>query len=518
MNTIAKRLALILLASLIAVAFTFPFYAQDSPEYGGFLDFGLSGSPPTLDPHRSGGASARTVKNTVYEGLVGYNKEGNIVSRLAKSWEFEKPTIVYFVLKEGVQYHNGNSLTTEDVKYSIERITNPETSANLASSLANIEKVEIINDYEFKLHLQEPFAPLISVLAAPEAAIVDKGWMESSPSLNQEMMGTGPFKFESREPGVEIIVVKNEDYREEELPYLDGINFKVFQDDDSRVFALESGQLDLIEYVPWKDMNRIVNDAALTLDVTTGPFMCLKFNVDREPFDDPRVRRAISYAIKRQPIIDAAFEGRGQPLWGGVISSSSWAYNEDLSDYFEYNPEKAKELIAEAGYPDGFSATLLSTSTYEMHSTTAEVVQAQLLQIGLDIELNLVPWPERVQQRSDWNFDFSVDGLAGDYIDPDFYFNYMYGEGPRYARAPNFNDSRVNELLLEGRSTVDQEKRKEIYHELEERLLELSPWVFLNWREQGYAYKTHTVHNFKQLPGFLSQFSGKVLRGVWISK
>src|SRR5690606_3588409 len=126
----------------------------------------------------------------------------------------------------------------------------------------------------------------------------------------------------------------------------------------------------------------------------------------------------------------------------------------DLANYFSYDPEKAKELLAEAGYPNGFSATLLATSAYSTHYCPAEVAQAQLAQVGIDVKVQLVDWPTRVQSRSDWNYEFASDGLSGDYLDPDFYYRYFHSASPRYAKPPHSEDEEVDRLLAEGRRTL----------------------------------------------------------------
>lgn len=479
------------------------------------LKFGLSGDPPTLNPFVSAGTSARTVKLTVYEGLVSYTPEGDVQPQLAESWEIRDAQTYVFHLRTGIKFHDGDDFTSEDVAYTFHRIMDPEIGAYLRGTFASVvEAVETPDEHTVILHLAKPFAPLLEVLAQPEASIVSKEWFETDRDLSSEMNGTGPFKFESRVPGVEIRVVRNPAYYVPGFPKVDAIDLIVYSDDDARFMALQTGEVDLIEYVPWRYYEAAEQDPNIILDTTSGPFQVLIFNVSYEPFSDARVRRAIGYAIDREEISIACFEGRLVPTYGGLIPEGHWAYNADLAHFFRYDPDYAKQLLAEAGYPDGFSATLLATSAYKTHWCPAEVVQAQLAKVGIKVELELVDWPTRVESRSKWNYQFASDGLGGNYLDPDFYYPYFHSEQSPYCRAPYFADDEINRLLDEGRTTLDREKRKEIYHKLEERLLELSPWVFIGFRQQAYAFRSN-IHGFKQLPSFLTFYSGLNLKYVW---
>jgi len=479
------------------------------------LKFGLSAFPPTLDPHISGGTAARTVKLTVYEGLFSYTSEGAIQPQLAQSFEIINPTTYVFHLRQGVKFHTGEELTASDVVYSFKRILDPATGAVLKETLGIIDKIDAPDKYTVVITLKSPFAPLLEVLATPEASIVSEKWMTSGPDLKSTMNGTGPFKLVRITPGVEILVSRNENYYIPDLPKTDSILFQVFADADARLNALLTRAVDIIEYVEWRQIPILENNPEFRVDLKPAFFQILSINCNAGPLADPRVRRAISYAINREEIVAACFEGYAEPLYGALIPKGHWAYNEDLAHYFEYNPTKAKELLAEAGYPEGFSVKLLATSAYSTHWCPAEVIQAQLAKVGIKVELELVDWPTRVQRRSDWNYEIASDGLSGYYSDPDFYYAYFYGKGSRYCHPPYFDDPVVNDLLDRGRATLDTEERKKIYHDLEARLLELSPWIFLCYRLQPYAYHKN-VHDFTQLLGFLSPYTGAVLKYVWI--
>lgn len=505
-----KRIAVLVLVSCGVALF-----GTGAPE-NSVLRFGLSSDPTTLNPFVSGGTSSRTVKLTIYEGLVSYTVEGDVQPQLAESWEITDDAQTYvFHLRRGVKFHDGDEFTSADVAYTLYQIMDPKTGALLQSTFASVlEGIETPDDHTVVLHLAKPFAPFLEVLAQPEASIVSKEWCEAGHDLRNEMNGTGPFRFESRLTGVKIRVVRNPAYYVSGIPRVDAIEFIVYSDDDARFFALQTGEIDIIEYVPWNYYDVAERDPNIILDTTAGAaFQVLIFNVSYGPFSDPRVRRAIGYAIDREEISAACFEGKLVPTYGGLIPEGHWAYNSDLAHYFRYDPDYAKQLLAEAGYPNGFSATLLATSAYKTHWCPAEIVQAQLAKVGIKVDVELVDWPTRVEARSKWNYQFASDGLAGNYSDPDFYYSYFYSKTSPYCRAPYFADDVVDRLLDEGRTTLDREKRKEIYHELEKRLLDLSPWIFIGFRQQAYAFRTN-IKGFKQLPGFLTFYSGLNLKYV----
>lgn len=502
-KAIAGMAMLVLLSAYVSVQLV---------AYSYVLKFGLSAYPPTLDPHISGGTAARTVKTTVYEGLMTYTPEGDIAPQLAESVEVLDPITYIFHLRKGVVFHSGKELTAADVVYSFQRILDPSTGAVLREIFSTVlEDVVAENDYTIIVKLRIPFAPFLEVLATPEASIVSAEWMAQKPDLKTTMNGTGPFKLKSLTVGVEIFLVKNECYYIPGLPKVEGISFQVFSDPDARLNALLTGAVDIIEYVEWRQIPILNNTPGFVVDLKPAFFQILSVNCSAGPLADPRVRRAISYAINREEIVAACFEGYAEPLYGALIPKGHWAYNEDLASFFEYNPARAKELLAEAGYPQGFTVKLLATSAYSTHWCPAEVIQAQLAEVGIKVELELVDWPTRVQRRSDWNYELASDGLSGYYNDPDFYYAYFHGAGPRYCHPPYFDDPVVNDLLEKGRATLDRDVRKQIYHDLEARLLDLSPWIFLCYRLQPYAYAAK-VHGFVQLLGFLSPYSGVTLK------
>ena len=474
----------------------------------GHVYFGLSSYPPTLEPWKNAGTAAATVKLQLYRGLLGYDEEANLRPELAESWEVEGDRTYVFKLRDNAVFHDGSPVTSADVKASYEAIKAPDSTAYLRAAFDIIDTIETPDDKTVRITLKEPSATFQFLTASFLAFIVSKDSLENDP---ENLVGAGPYTISNIERGTRIDLEAFDNFYKEGLPKSDKMSFVAYKDENLRVAALEAGDVDIIEYVPWQSMDFISQNENLVLDTTDGPFMYLLFNVTDGPLADPKVRDAIGYAIKREDVMAAAFFGRGNPLYGMPIPQSSPYFNPDLANHWSYDPEKAKELLAEAGYPDGFEVTLLSTAQYGMHKDTAEVVQQHLADVGITANLNLPDWATRVDLGNQGQYDIAVMGTAGDFNDPDALANFVDGRrGDSFVRSFGFEDEELNKLMDEGRAELDPEKRKAIYDQWQQRSLELAPIVGINWRSQGYATQNH-VDGFNNIPGFLTFYSGSIL-------
>nr|WP_263326388.1 ABC transporter substrate-binding protein [Neobacillus sp. Marseille-Q6967] len=481
---------------------------------GGTLTFGLAGEPATMDPLIQNGTHGRTVKLAIYRGLLNYNQDGKLENELAEDYSVSDDNLTYTFNLRDAKFQNGDPVTAEDVKYTFERIIKPDSKATFKTELSIIQSIEVKDEKTILFTLKEPSAPFVHYLALPESVIVSKKWVEEK-GENADPMGAGPFKFVSWTKGQDLVVEKFEDYYKPENPKLDSIKFVFYPDENTRVNALRAGDVDLIETVPWKDADQLEKTPNIKLDSVNGPFMKLQFNTKFEPFNDPRVRQAIAYAIDRKSIINTAFSGRGEEIYGMAIPEGYMGYTDDVNNYFKHDIEKAKELLAEAGYPDGFKARLLATSQFTFHQQTAVAVQAELKKIGIEVELDLPDWATRINKNTEGDYDFLVAGTAGDITDADWLSNFYTGGEIRLNNSAYFSDDVINQLLVDGRKEMDPSKREEIYQKLTERAMELSPFVYLTWREQSYGMNSK-VEGFKNLEGFLSFQSGITLEHVYL--
>lgn len=482
------------------------------------LTFGLSSEPPDIDPHHNSGTASATVKLQLYRGLFGFAANGSVQPELVQSYQQTNPTTYIFKLRPNLKFSDGSPLTAADVVYSFQRIKNPKNAAYEAKMLDAVKSVTAVNATTVKMQLSSPDAALLSKLALPYAAIVSKKFTEAhGGNLKDVALGEGPYMLKSWQHGVQLTVVKNPYYFKPGLPKTPEIVFKFYSDESARVAALESGAVDMIEYVPWQDISQIKANPSFGYQGVDGPFMYLVYNLNQKPFNDVRVRQAVGYAVDRNAIIKTAFFGRGTTIFGLPIPTTSLAYDPSLANYYTYDPAKAKQILAQAGYAKGITATLLSTSQYGMHKDTAEVVQQDLNAIGSHIKLNLPDWATRVSIGNQARYQFAVMGTAGDYNDPDFLSAFFHSGPVYYAAAPGYHDAKVNQLLDQARATLDKTKRKQLYFQMEKLALQDAPYTFLTWREQGYAYKKG-VTGFTNLPGFLTFWSGYTLEDTTLPK
>ena len=482
---------------------------------GGNLVFGSVTEVASLDPHVYQGTAWKTINLCLYNSLLGFDEKGQPSPALAERWETPDARTIIFYLRKGVKFHKGQDFTAADVKFSLERILEPATGATLRSNLKGIT-VTVVDDYTVRVEKEVPDVTLLSVLAMGETAIVSARWMQTGPNVKIEANGTGPFVLVDNEPKVRVVVRRNADYFEKGLPYLDKIEFRMIKNGEARVNALKTGAVDVIDTVPWKDIDILKAQRGLVVDVEDGEFMNLWTNATKKPLSDPRVRQAIAYAIDRQAISEAAFFGYGSPLYGPPTIAGSWYYSEDLAGTFKRDLPKARTLLTEAGYPDGFELELLTYHGLQIYTVTAQIVQANLQEVGIKVKIKLSEWAAVVENKNKGTYDFLIYGVTIKSPDPDVYSYYFGSESTYWAKPIGFKDSKIEDLLQKGRASTDMGARKAIYRELEQRILELTPWVHVNWRANCHAYKDQ-VKGYVHLGGALAE-SYPSLKHTWLEK
>ncbi|MBV8165995.1 MAG: ABC transporter substrate-binding protein [Alphaproteobacteria bacterium] len=468
----------------------------------GVLTFGLSSFPPTIQPWANAGTAAGTIKLMIHRGLVAYDNAGELRGELATEWKTEGTHAWLFKLRDNAYFHNGEKVTSADVKWTIEQIAGEKSTAYFRAEMQGVEKVETPDATTVRIVMKQPTATLPQWLASYHMPIV---WHKSEANAP---IGAGPFVLKGQERGVSLELEAFPKYYKPGLPKLKAVRAIAYADENLRVAALQTGDVDLIEYVPWQSMEAISKDAKLKLDAVDGPFMYLVFNGTKPPFNDARVRKAVAHAIKRDDIVKAAFFGRGSTLAHLPIAEQSAFFNSELKDGWHYDPALSKKLLAEAGHPNGFACGFLATAQYGMHKDSAEVVQQNLAAIGIAAELNLPDWATRVSIGNRGQFDLAVMGTTADNNDPDGLGNLIDGSlSPSYARSFGVKTPKITELLQAGRAEFDPVKRKAIYKTMEQAAIDEVPLVGLAWRSQGYAMQKD-VQGFKNLPGALTFFSG----------
>ena len=500
------------LLQLAAAGGAVPFLRARAATVPGTLRFGLSTYPPNLFPWANVGTAGATAKLAIHRGLLGYAPDGSLRGELAESWAADGDTAWVFHLRQAV-FHNGDPVTADDVKWTFDQVAGEKSTAYLRTDLQRFVRVEAPDQRTIRVVLPAPNVTLPYLMASYFLPIVQKGSTENG-GLG---MGAGPFLLKSQERGVAMEFTPFDKYYRPGLPRLQSIRMVAYADENLRATALQAGDVDLIEYVPFPAMQAIGDDPGLRLQTTQGPFMYMTFNGRTGPFVNPLVRQAVALAIRREDVVKAAFFGRGAPLEGLPIDPQSPFFDPALAKGWAYDPARAKALLSQAGVPDGFACTLLGTTTYGMHKDTAQVVQQHLSEIGIKVELNLPDWATRVAIGNRGQYEFSVQGTAADSNDPDGLSPLIAGGlAPSYARSFGVSVPGLDDKLAAGRAEFDMAKRRAIYEDVQRLSLEGAPIAGLAWRSQGYGF-AKGVTGFQNLPGALSFYSGTTLETVAIA-
>ncbi len=483
------------------------------PTRGGVLRYGLSAEPTNFEPHVSTGTASDITRQLAYNGLLTYNGDGDVEGDLAEEYGWADATTYRVRIRSGVRFHDGTTLEAEDVAYSFRRMLDPATGAFARNLLSGVARIEASDSSTVTFYMNEPDVGFQYALASPAAMIVSREWMESGVDPKTAMMGTGPYTFTDRIPGVSITFERFADYFVPELPHLNAIVFTPMTDDYARVTALRTASVDIIDYVPATHIDVIRNNSNLTLssDRTFG-FGWIGFVTDSAPFDDPRVRRAVSLAIDRESILRTAFLGHGEVIDGALVPNAVATYSDSLRGAMAYDPDQARFLLRKAGH-DRLTMPMLSTSSYSVISRPAEASLPGLREAGIDVQLQQQDWQSFRQTLTARSFPTHSWGSRLAYGDPDSLRDFV-GSGGGYNNF-NFADERVDWLLDEARKATDPSLRSEIYRDLEQRVLDEVPLAYTVRREQGEAMQTYVKGFEHPRKGTWTQVS---LRKVWLEQ
>ncbi len=472
------------------------------PQSGGVLRVGMQTDPVGLDPHLTNATASRNMLENTYETLVAFNSAIEIVPGLAESWETSDDLLQWTFYLRDALWHDGTPVTASDVKFSIERIKDPDVASPRSSNFATVEQIDVIDDRTVVFTLSQPFTPLLSFFASSLNVIVPQHVVEEHGDLQNVVVGSGPFRFVESLPQTRLVLERFDDYwgvdgDGNSLPYLDGITFTFYPDATARSTAIQTGNVDWIEYVASVDVLPLEADPnVVVVGGPTANYRAVQFNHERPPFDDYRVRQAFAYAIDKQMIVDLALFGvDGVVATGATVPPGNFYAVE--SPYNVRDVEKARELLAEAGFPDGFEFEFYVTSTYSFLRDPAEVVQSNLADIGVTANIKLEDWSIYLPNYLAGEFTVILTGSSGQ-ADPDAFLH-----TPFYSTSSgnwiSFADERVDELLDAGRLEPDPSVRREIYREAQERILHVSPMVFL-FHSAQYSANRPNVQGYEFYP------------------
>lgn len=492
---------------------------------GGDLVISEAADIVSLDPHGNNDVPSSNVRNNIYETLVYLDGDMEVQPRLATEWEEVDDTTWEFTLKEGVTFHDGSEFNAEVVEANLDRVLDPAVASPRMFLYEMITDVEAVDDYTVQISLEYPFAPILAHLAHDgggmlskevidadyEAALADAGeemsvedyyeLREEGGDAHQEVadaitestgdhvaenaIGTGPFTLESRSAGEEVVLANNADYHDEEsAAELDSVTFKVVPETAARIAEIETGTSHVAGATEPTNVERIESHDAIELDQTPSLGLSyVGFNVEKEPLDDPLVRQAISHAIDREAIIDGIYEGVGTPA-EGPLAPGVFGYDESVEG-IQYDLDRAKELMAEAGQEDGFELEILTNDDNPQRVDTAIYIQEALEELNIDVSVQQLEWGAYLETTAAGDHDMFVLGWSTVTGDADYgmyalLHSSMHGDPGNRSFLSNDN---VDALLEEGRTETDPDARQEIYSELQEGLVDVAPMIYIHHQD-----------------------------------
>ena len=504
------------LASIIAVTMALALWvAPVAAQPAGTLVVGLVAEPVNLDPPQVTDLNSNRVGRRIVETLVTFPEESTqIVPGLAESWTISKDGLQYtFKLRRGITFHDGTPLNAEAVKFSIERQINPNHPAYKLGKypfanffFGNVKAVEVLSEERVAFLLNEARASFIAVLAQGAASIVSPtAVMKWGPDYPTHPVGTGPFRFASWDRGQRVVLEKNPTYWKYPVK-VERVIYRPIVEDQARLTELLTGTLDVIVGVPADFVSQLEQNAKITLLKQVGAHVWyLGMNNQKKPFDDKRVRQALNYAVNKDAIVKDVLNGTGAASRGPVLPGT-WGADPALKAY-PYDPERAKKLLAEAGYPSGFSTTLWvpeSGSGMQAPVAMSTVMQSNLKAVGVNVSLQTMEWGAYLAKlRTKEQELFALSWMAGT-EDPDMVMYPLLHSSQWTPVGPNralYKNARFDTLLQQARLTTDQAKRAQLYREAQRVLVDDAPWVFVD-HEIQIAALSKRVQGFKLHPSF----------------
>jgi len=466
------------------------------PAYGDVLIDSSIGDASNLIPMLSSDTASHSIAGLVFNGLVKYDKDLNLVGALAESWDISEDGLtITFHLRKEVKWQDGVEFTANDVIFGYKTIIDPNTRTAYAGDFLEVKKAIVLDRYTFRVSYDKPFAPALgswgNLVVLPEHLL--KGKDINTSDLSRHPIGTGPYRFKKWRTGEKIELVSNHDYFEGR-PYINGYVSRIIPDPATTFLELKAGGIDRMGLTPLQykrqtDTDKIKSAFNKYKYLAFG-YTYLGYNLTNPKFRDKRIRQAISYAINKQEIIDGVLLGLGK-IATGPYKPGTWQYNPNVKKY-PYDPEKAKRLLAEAGWKDNdndgildkdgipFKFTIITNQGNAQRAQCAEIIQRRLEVVGIKVKIRTIEWAAFINDFIDERkFEAVILGWSSG-PEPDIYDIWHSSKtGTKELNFISYKNKEVDELLLKGRHTFDQEERKIYYSKIQEILAEDQPYTFL---------------------------------------
>ena len=501
---LSRRRFLALTAAVAAASATRASAQARPPRMGGTFVSAKTTEAPSLEPILEQALGRIRLDPIFYNRLVEWAPDGKLDPALAESWTTSADGKLWtFKLRRGVKFHNGREFVADDVKYSYERVLDPKGSSGGRGYLSAIDAMDTPDRYTLRIHTKQPSASLLAGMAGGWSSIVPREVIEEKGDLRRTAVGTGPFVFQEWVPQSHLKARRNPDYWDKGKPYVDALELKVIPDEANIIAQLRTGNVhhalleDNKNYLLVKDDKRLTAMRAPRLG-----FDMVMINHGRKPFTDVRVRQAISLAVDRTEVLQAAASGLGSVTGPLTPAMKPWALPIDaFKEWYTPNPERARKLLTEAGFPNGFKTTLKVIPTFPTMVAGAQVIAAQLKKIGVDAQIvqeEYGVWIKAIIKPS-FDYDLTMNITTGD-ADPDSLLYRRFHSVEKQWN--NDGDPEIDALLDQGKLTVDLKKRKEVYDRVQRLMVEkaIQIWTFAPDMidiTQGYVhYDQHFTTNY----------------------
>ncbi|GBF10061.1 MAG: glutathione ABC transporter substrate-binding protein [Tepidibacillus sp.] len=473
----------------------------------------------SLDPHDTNDTLSFSAEKTMLEGLIGFDKDMKMVPVLADKWVASEDAKEFtFFLKKGISFHDGTSFNAEAVKTNIDRLADPNSKLKRHSLFALVDKTEVVDEYTVKVTLKEPFGAMLNNFAHPAAMMISPKALKEGVDVARNPVGTGPYKFKEWKPGDHLTVVKNDQYWKEGQPKLDSITFKPVPENGSRIAMLKTGEADFIYPVPAEEVNSINGKDGIVVE--NKPSIIVRYmsmNTQKKPFDNVKVRQALNYAVNKEAYLKVVNNGYGT-IMNSIIAPNVQFFAEQQP--YEFNVEKAKQLLAEAGYPNGFEATLWSNNN-SISIKATQFLQQQLAQIGVKVNIENMEtgtmadkiWT--VQDPKDATIQLYYGGWSPSTGDADWGIRPLLGGDlipPKGYNTAYYQNPKADEAIQAALKTADAEQRKAAYAKVQKLIWEDAPWVYLGVDETIFGKRDYLQGAYLLPDGALSVENAEIVR------
>ncbi|MDR5858693.1 ABC transporter substrate-binding protein [Halomonas eurihalina] len=495
-----------LLASVIGAAMTSAALAP-AAQAETTLRMAYDADPVSLDIHQQLSGGILQLSHMTFDPLVRWNKDLEIEPRLATGWERVDDTTLRMNLREDVEFHSGNTFTAKDVVWTIERL---KRSPDFKAIFEPIESASAVDEHTVEIKTKKPYPLLLNLAtyifpmdsqfySGEDESGKDKGTIskQGSTYASSHLSGTGPYEVTDRQQGVRVVFERNDEYWDEQSPgNVDKIELTPISENATRVAALLSGDVDFIAPVPPNDLERVREDDNAKLVTMTGTrIIYFYMNQDRvEPFKDKRVRQAFAYAINQEGIADRLMKGFATPA--AQFSPEGYAgHNPELKP--RYDLEKAKQLMAEAGYEDGFEITMMAPNNrYVNDAKIAQAIAAMLARINVTVDLKTLPKAQYWGELDDRAADMMMLGWHADTEDSANFFEYMTAcpdpeTGAGQYNASNYCNPELDKLVADANVELDKQKRAEMLQQAEKIVYDDAAVIMLHWQDLAWAADTN---------------------------